>query len=177
MTVLIPTAGLGSRLKSLTNFYNKSMIPIGNLPVISHIIDSYEAKTEFIIAIGYGGEHLKEYLSFYHSLNKIKFIQIKNYSGAGSGLNLTLSECSKEIKSDFIFHVNDAILKEKILQNYTTDTLIITNKYSDKKDFRKVSIKDDKINKIYEKSHNSQKTKLFTYVGIGYVKIIFCLMT
>ena len=53
MTVLIPTAGLGSRLKSLTNFYNKSMIPIGNLPVISHIIDSYEAKTEFIIAIGY----------------------------------------------------------------------------------------------------------------------------
>ena len=72
MTVLIPTAGLGSRLKSLTNFYNKSMIPIGNLPVISHIIDSYETKTEFIIPIGYGGEHLKEYLSCYHSLNKIK---------------------------------------------------------------------------------------------------------
>ena len=47
MTVLIPSAGLGSRLKPQTNFFNKTMIPIGNLPVISHIINSYDLKTDF----------------------------------------------------------------------------------------------------------------------------------
>ena len=41
MLVFIPTAGLGTRLEISTKHFNKSMIQIGTLPVISHIIDSY----------------------------------------------------------------------------------------------------------------------------------------
>jgi dTDP-glucose pyrophosphorylase len=36
--VLLTTSGLGSRLGNLTKFTNKSLVRIGDKPVISHII-------------------------------------------------------------------------------------------------------------------------------------------
>ena len=42
MKVFIPTAGIGSRLSSNTKYFNKAILPIGNIPVISHIIDGYQ---------------------------------------------------------------------------------------------------------------------------------------
>ena len=62
MKVLIPTAGVGSRLGNLTDNFNKAMIPLGRRPVISHIIDSYPADTEFVIALGYQGSYIEQYL-------------------------------------------------------------------------------------------------------------------
>ena len=43
------------------------------------------------------------------------------------------------------FHVNDAILKEKINLNFKKDTLFISKKYNDLKEFRKVSVKNNHI--------------------------------
>lgn len=170
MTVLIPSAGLGSRLKPQTNFFNKTMISIDNLPAISHIINSYDIKTDFIIALGYQGKHLKEYLQYYHTKNKFKFINIQNYSGPGSSLNTTLRRCSKEIKSDFIFHVNDAIIKQKISQNFDNDTLLISNKYSKSNYFRKISINKKKIDNIYSKNYKPKKKIVYSYIGVAYIK-------
>ena len=85
MTVLLPTAGMGSRLKSHTKYYNKALLPIGKIPVISHIIDNYSKKTEFIIATGYGGNHIKEYLNMHTRIENF-FVNINPFEGKGSGL-------------------------------------------------------------------------------------------
>ena len=61
--VLIPTAGTGSRLGNLTKFLNKSLIPVSNKAVISHIIDKYPDDCEFVIPIGYKGNLVKEFLN------------------------------------------------------------------------------------------------------------------
>ena len=63
MLVVIPTAGIGSRLDLFTRYFNKSMIQLGDTPVISKIIDSYPSNTKFIIATGYKGDHIIEYLN------------------------------------------------------------------------------------------------------------------
>ena len=42
MLVLIPSAGVGSRLDYHTQHYNKAMIQIGDVPVISHIIETIQ---------------------------------------------------------------------------------------------------------------------------------------
>ena len=56
------TAGVGSRLDLNTKHYNKSMIQIGDAPVISKIIDSYPKNFKFIIITYYKGDHIQEYL-------------------------------------------------------------------------------------------------------------------
>ena len=41
-TIVIPAAGLGSRLSSFTKNYSKAMCTLGEKPVISYIIDKFE---------------------------------------------------------------------------------------------------------------------------------------
>lgn len=170
MTVLLTSAGIGSRLYPLTKYFNKSMLPVGKLPVISHILDNYSNKTDFIIALGHGGNHIKEYTDYYHSDLKIRYIQIHNYSGKGSGLQTTLKKCVNYIKSDFIFHVNDAIIKQKLPLSFNKDTLLISKKYYNSGEFRTVSIKNKKIIKINDKNYFSKNEDIYSYIGVAYIK-------
>ena len=170
MTVLIPTAGIGSRLKSYTNYFNKALLPVGKIPVISHIIDIYPKQTDFIIATGYEGNHIKEYLEYAHPKRKFFYVNILPFKGKDSSLQITLQQAIKYIKNDFVFHVNDAILKEKINLNFKKDTLFISKKYNDLKEFRKVSVKNNHILKIHDKKIILYEKKLYTYIGVAYVK-------
>ena len=64
--VLIPSAGVGSRLGSLTKNINKALIQINGKAVISHIIDLYPKEYEFIVCLVSGDKRC--------SLNKLKKI-------------------------------------------------------------------------------------------------------
>ena len=88
--VLIPTAGTGSRLGGMTKYINKSLIGVGNKPALSRIIESFPEETEFVIATGYKGELVKEYLSLAYPGRKIQFVDILLYEGEGSGIGLTI---------------------------------------------------------------------------------------
>ena len=50
MLVIIPTAGIGSRLDLNTKHFNKSMIQLGDKPVISRIIDMYPKKYYLLLS-------------------------------------------------------------------------------------------------------------------------------
>ncbi len=103
MLVIIPTAGIGSRLDLHTKNFNKSMIQLGDTPVISKIIDSYPKSTKFIIITGYKGSHVKEYLNLVYPKKKIKIIDVKLFDGPGSGLSYSLSKSLRYIKEPFFF--------------------------------------------------------------------------
>jgi len=51
-TVVIPTAGLGSRLGKISEFINKSLLSFDYKPVLSHIIERFPTDTKFIIPVG-----------------------------------------------------------------------------------------------------------------------------
>ena len=61
--VLIPTAGLGTRLEQFSKNLNKAMISVNNKPVISHVIEKFPQNIEIIIALGHKGELIKDYLN------------------------------------------------------------------------------------------------------------------
>ena len=60
--VVIPTAGIGSRLGRLTKNLNKSLIDISLRPVISHLIEQFPEDCEFVIGLGYKGNLIKDFL-------------------------------------------------------------------------------------------------------------------
>ena len=103
MLVIIPTAGIGSRLDLSTKNMNKAMLQIGDLPVISKIIDSYPKSWQFIVIVGYKGDQISEYLKLVYPKQKIKIIRVKNYIGPQSGLTVTLRNSLKYIDKPFFF--------------------------------------------------------------------------
>ena len=64
--VLILAAGLGTRLNNLNDKLNKSLFPINNRAVLSHIIDKFPRDFDFVIAIGYRGDLIREYCKQSH---------------------------------------------------------------------------------------------------------------
>lgn len=112
--VLIPTAGTGSRLGGMTKYINKSLISVGNRPALSRIIESFPDDCEFVIATGYKGDLVKEFLSLAYPEKKICFVDIDLYEGAGSGLGLTVLTCKQYLQEPFVFCACDTIVTEEI---------------------------------------------------------------
>jgi glucose-1-phosphate cytidylyltransferase len=71
MKAIILAGGLGSRLSEETVLRPKPMVEIGGRPILWHIMNIYAAHgvTEFIIALGYKGEMIKEYFLNFYALN------------------------------------------------------------------------------------------------------------
>lgn len=63
MKTVILCGGIGYRLKEETEFKPKPMVLIGNKPILWHIMKSYAhyGFNDFIIALGYKGDYIKEY--------------------------------------------------------------------------------------------------------------------
>ena len=71
LKVIILAGGFGSRLAEETVVRPKPMVEIGGKPMLWHIMNIYSAQgvNEFIIALGYKGEVIKEYFLNFYAFN------------------------------------------------------------------------------------------------------------
>src|SRR5690242_16617755 len=113
--LLIPTAGTGSRLGNLTKNLNKSLVSVGYKPVISHILDKVDAKVPVVVALGYQGGLVREYLSLAYPDRDIQFVDVTPYEGPGSGLGTSILFCEPFLQCPFIFCSCDTIILESSL--------------------------------------------------------------
>jgi dTDP-glucose pyrophosphorylase len=111
--VLITTSGTGSRVGNFTKYTNKSLIPIGDKPAISYIIESYPPETEFVITLGHFGDLVRDFLLIAYSNLNFEFIKIENYGGEGSSLGYSMLQASKSLQCPFIFHASDTLIRDQ----------------------------------------------------------------
>ena len=80
MKVVILAGGFGTRISEYTEFLPKPMIRIGDKPIITHIMSIYQKYgfCEFIVALGYKSEKIKEYFLNYRNLNSDLVVDMKN---------------------------------------------------------------------------------------------------
>ena len=71
MKVVILAGGYGTRISEYTDLIPKPMITIGGKPIIWHIMNGYSnfSHNDFILALGYKAEVIREFFYNYHTLN------------------------------------------------------------------------------------------------------------
>ena len=71
MKAVILAGGLGSRLSEETTLRPKPMVEIGGKPILWHIMKTYAfyGINEFIVALGYKGEVVKDYFLSFYAIN------------------------------------------------------------------------------------------------------------
>lgn len=69
MKVILLAGGLGSRLGTMTEFIPKPMVRIGNRPILWHIMKNFSQQgiNEFVIALGYKGEVVRDFFYNYQA--------------------------------------------------------------------------------------------------------------
>jgi len=67
MKVVILCGGRGTRLREETEFRPKPMLPIGNRPILWHIMKTYAhyGHKDFILCLGYKGDMIRDYFRNY----------------------------------------------------------------------------------------------------------------
>jgi glucose-1-phosphate cytidylyltransferase len=80
MKAVILAGGLGTRFSEETALRPKPMIEIGGKPILWHIMKVYAAYnvTEFIVALGYKAEVIKEYFLNFYAINNDLTIDLAN---------------------------------------------------------------------------------------------------
>ncbi|MCM2311571.1 MAG: glucose-1-phosphate cytidylyltransferase, partial [Steroidobacteraceae bacterium] len=71
MKVVILAGGLGTRLSEETATKPKPMVEVGGKPILWHIMNIYAQHgfNEFVVALGYRGESIKEYFLNFYAIN------------------------------------------------------------------------------------------------------------
>ena len=71
MKLVILCGGLGTRLREETEFRPKPMLNIGPRPILWHIMKIYAhyGYTDYVLALGYKGEMIKQYFYHYELMN------------------------------------------------------------------------------------------------------------
>jgi glucose-1-phosphate cytidylyltransferase len=78
MKVVILAGGKGTRLQEETTLKPKPMVEIGGRPILWHIMKIYAAAgfEEFVLALGYKGELIKDYFLHYHEHRSSLTVQL-----------------------------------------------------------------------------------------------------
>lgn len=172
-TIVIPAAGLGTRLSEFTKNYSKAMCTLGEKPVISHIIDKFTDQDEIIILLGYKGDLLRQVVKACHPNKNITFVEVDNYDGPGSGLGYSLYCAYNLLQKPFIFWSCDTVLPSFDVNsvNYSGNWAIAADSpesyFNEYRHFR--LNKDDKVIDILPKDVRPQRD-IMSYTGVSFIK-------
>lgn len=106
--VVINAGGKGTRLDPYTRVLPKPLIPVGELPIIEHIMKEYQSYScdEFHIIVNYKKELMKAYFAENENNYNISWYDEEKPLGTGGGLSLLRGK----FDSTFFFANCDALL-------------------------------------------------------------------
>lgn len=139
MKVVILCGGLGTRLREETEFRPKPMVPIGDRPILWHIMKIYAhyGFTDFILALGYKGEVIKDYFRnyqwnnsdvtlhmdgdaplFHQKLPEKKWTVTMVDTGLNTQTGGRLKRCSEYLEGeDFLLTYGDGLINSNIQES------------------------------------------------------------
>jgi len=153
-TVVLLTAGIGSRMGKYAGVINKTLLPVNDKAIISHIIEQFDSSTQFVVALGFLSQDVRTYLELAHPNTKFSFVLVNNYDGPNSGPAHSLRRCHRVISGPFYLIACDAYYEG--LNDIPTDKNYVGVSNVDVADspaYCNVEMYDGRITKIVDKRY------------------------
>lgn len=161
--VVILAGGKGIRMREMTHDLPKPMVKIGELTVLDHLINIFQAQGmfKFIICTGYLGNSIEEY---YRNRDNIKVI----YTGEETNTGGRLFRIRELLEDEFVVTYGDGLANvniKKLLEFHNSHnkigTVTVTNPVSR---FGLVEFNNEKV-----VTNFVEKPKLSGFINIGFM--------
>ena len=125
--VVIMAGGLGKRLYPYTKILPKPLIPIGEIPIVEHIINRFNqhGSDQFYLVVNHKKNMIKAYFNEIEKAYKVDYVDEDKPLGTGGGLSLLKGK----INSTFILSNCDILIEEdyeKIYNYHKKEKNLIT---------------------------------------------------
>ena len=182
MKAVILAGGFGTRLSEETDLRPKPMVEIGGKPILWHIMNicGYHGVSEFIIALGYKGEVIKEYFINFYAFNnditidletgettihdgnqpnwKIHLVDTGLYTQTGGRLKRLKNWLGDD--ETFMFTYGDGVadidLKSLLAFHKSHGKLATVTTVRSPARFGRIAFQSDQIVEFYEKSESAE---------------------
>ncbi len=156
MKAVILAAGLGTRMRPLTNEIPKPLLKIAGRPLIERIISAFPPEvTEIIVVIGYKGDQIKSFLGGEFTGKRVNYVFQEN---PASGTMEALKLCRKKLEGEekfFVFYSDDLIDPATLREMVKYDLAAAVSTSNEPQKFGVVTLDPDgNIKEIIEKPEN-----------------------
>lgn len=168
MTVIIPLAGYGKRLRPFTYETPKPLLQVAGDTVIGWIFKSLSLLdiSRFVLVVGYKGDEIKEWVNKNYSELDIEWVIQKNTKGLGHAVWLAGKDICED--EDVLIYLGDTIFDVKWDKiDYRNKNLIAVKEVKNPNRFGIVKLHNGKIIDVVEKPENPPSN--LAIVGLYYV--------
>lgn len=167
MKAVILAGGLGTRLRPYTLFLPKPMLPLGDRPIMEHIIRWLKGNgiKEFVVSVGYMGRVIEDYFGNGSSLG-VKIEYVKSDRPMGTAGQLKLAEGM--LDGTFVCVYGDSLfrfeMKEAIEFHMAKGCIatIMVKKYVEKLRYGMIKFDNDHLVKSWE-----EKPEITGFINSG----------
>lgn len=181
MKAVLLAAGLGQRLKPITNSIPKPMIPIAGKPFLEYVINDIvnTGFDEICLVIGYHGDQIKNYFGNGSKFGvKIQYILQSAYRGTADATNYARKFVGED---KFLLYLSDTIIPNglevhiKDMLKEESEVSILSAKISlhEIAGAGNIEVNEDNVIKITEKLHDSTSDLAWAGVAIFKSNFIF----
>ncbi len=172
LKVVIPMAGLGTRLRPHTWSRPKQLVTLAEKCVLAHVIDMFSTLTdpknvEFIFIVGYLGDKVEAYMNEYHPDVKVTYVVQAEMRGQSHAIYLTKEYLSGPMLMVFA----DTLIETDLsfLKNEESDVVAWVKPVPDPRRFGVTVVDEDGwVKRIIEKPRDM--TNNLAVVGFYYFK-------
>lgn len=167
MKVIIPTAGLGTRLRPHTYSKPKPLVTVAGKPVLGHVLDTLSQIEidELIFITGYLGNQIEQYVREHYKL-PARFIEQAELKGQAHAIYLAREVVSGPTLILYVDTIFEADLTR--LNQTDADGVIYVKEVDDPRRFGVTLIEQNYITRLIEKPDNDISN--LAMIGLYYVR-------
>ncbi|HDN78927.1 MAG TPA: nucleotidyltransferase [Chloroflexi bacterium] len=168
MKVVIPLAGLGTRLRPHTHTRPKPLVTVAGKPIVGHILDQFKGLDveEYIFIVGHLGEQIRDYIESQYNLPKTSYFVQKELKGQSHAIWLARERLGGPIIIIYSDTIAEADLSD--LDSVDADGIFFVKEVEDPRRFGVAQVEGGYVKRLIEKP-TTMENKL-AVIGLYYIK-------
>ncbi|HVB96713.1 MAG TPA: sugar phosphate nucleotidyltransferase [Chloroflexota bacterium] len=167
MKVVLPLAGLGTRLRPHTYSKPKPLVSVAGNTVLGHVLDSLVGLPieEVIFITGYLGDQIEQYVRSRYNF-AVRFVEQTELKGQAHAINLASEFIDQPVLIIFVDTIVKADLRR--LLDVQGDGVLYVKEVEDPRRFGVAVLKDGKIERLVEKPKTPVSN--LAVIGVYYLR-------